>query len=139
MKNKRRKVLAVGGVTAGAALLAGVAFAALGGTVFGSNVIVGTAAGQGSCQSTSIDFILADPSYNTSLSRFEILSVDFAGFSSVCVGGGAELSVVIRSNTGTVYEQVSITPTGTSGSIAFTNAVSADVAPNVMIDYLVQG
>lgn len=139
MKNKRRKALVVGAVVGGAVLLGGVAYAALGGTVFGSSVVVGAASGQGSCQSTAIDFTLATPAYNSSNNTFEIASVDYSGFASQCVTNSATLAVVVRNGSGTVYDQQTVTPSAGTGTITFASPVTADVAPSVVVDYLVTG
>jgi hypothetical protein len=138
MQNKKKK-LAIGGAFAGVALLgAGVAYAALGGTITGTNIIAGTATpgGGSSCQTQSISFQFGDPAWDSGADEFQVTDFLYAGFLSACVTANADLTIVVLSG-GTEFYNNTVTPSGSGGNLSLTTPMTVNQVTSATIEYLV--
>ena len=137
-----RKITVVAIVAASAIAGATAAWAVLSGTITGTVLNTGVATGTGTqpCQSTSINWTLADPAWDPAEEKFLIPSVTYNGFDLSCVSASADLNyAIVRITSGNTIQSGAVTPSSASGSITITNGLDASIVDDINIQYLVVG
>ena len=137
-----RKITVAAIVAASAIAGATAAWAVLSGTITGTVLNTGVATGTGTtpCQSSSINWTMADPAWDPAAEKFLIPSVTYNGFDLGCVSASADLGyAIVRITSGNTIQSGTVTPSGASGSITITDGLDASIVDDVNIQYLVVG
>jgi hypothetical protein len=138
-----RKRIIGGVVVVGVVASAGVAWAVLGGFLTVPQIAQGFVAGGGtvSCQTTSVNFEVPDPTFDVALGTYAVDSIEFSGVSAACVTlGTAILDVTIVEGGGsTVLATASEGGLGaSSGAMVLSAPIPFDDAVNAEYNYLVK-
>lgn len=137
-----RKKLIVGASLVVSISAAGIAWAALSGTISGTTLVTGIATGTGAvpCQTGPVNFTLADPSWNQAQERWSIASMTYSSFDSDCVTAGSDLGyALVRISTGGTIDDGTVTPSSSTGTITLNPELDAALVSDIRVEYLVVG
>jgi len=136
----RKKVIA-GVATVGIVAAAGVAFAALGGILNVPSAVQGFVTGNGasSCQTNAVTFTVPDPTFDSTLGKYQISTLGYSGITTACQAlETADLDVHLWRNGSTLASGSAVDMKSGSGTITLSNSLDFDDAVSAQYIYLVK-
>lgn len=140
-RRNKRKALIVG-IAGGSILLAGAAWAAIGGFVQVPDAVTGLANGNGSasCQTSPITFDVPEPTFDTNTNRYVVSTVGYSGINTTCtILQTADLVVTITNGSSTVYATATASNmTSTNGTLNLSSDIEFEDAASADYNFLVR-
>lgn len=140
-----RKGVVFGISAAGAALLAGAAFAVVSGFVVTPDIDTGSVSGSGgsnSCQAGSgVTFTVPNPTWSDTLGDYAVSTINYSGITSTCTGLGTAdltLNITIPPATSSIANATASNISSATGSLTLSTPITYSDAANGDYNFIVK-